>query len=263
MSPPILGSAPCCYLATTVLRIYLTSRVAVRGPAGEVAEADLPGELGRLLLARLVLRRHPLARGELVEDLWPERPPAAVESVLNATVSRLRRALDRVGVDGRQVLVANRGLLELRRPADTWVDVETAHRGIDAAEGALRRGDPRLAWSQAVVASAIARRPLLPGLDRPWLDDERDRLRSALERSLGVLADAWLALGDPAQSRLMAAELVRVAPLAESSHRRLVLALLAAGERSAAALAVDAWDRVVVDELGLAPDQRLRSLLQP
>lgn len=244
-----------------MLRLYLTSRVALRGPMGEVAEGDLPGELGRLLLVRLALHRHPVARGALVEDLWPETPPAAVESVLNATVSRLRRAVDRVGLDGRRVLVANRGLVELRRPSGTWVDVEAAHRVVDAAEGHLRRGDARAAWSEAAVASAIARRPLLPGFDRAWLDDERARLHLALERSLAVLADAWLQLGDHGQSRLMAEELVRVAPLAESSHRRLVVALVAGGEPALAARAVATWERILVEELGLRPDERLRSLL--
>jgi DNA-binding SARP family transcriptional activator len=257
-----MALSPCCYLAVSVIRVHLTSRIAVRGPAGQVVGADLPGELGRLLLTRLVLRRYPVARSQLLEDLWCGAPPPAAESVLNATISRLRRSFDRVGVEGRSVLVASGGLVELRRPHGTWVDVEAAHRAVDAAEGHLRRGEPKMAWAEAVVASAIARRPLLPGFEREWLDLEQDRLSRALERSLSVLTDAWLALGDSSQATSMARELVRVAPLAESSHRRLVLALLAAGDRAAASQAVAAWDRVLTDELGLPPDGCLRVLLR-
>lgn len=258
---PILALAPCCYLVTIVLRVFLTGRVALDHAGAVTDESALAGRLGRTILVRLALHPHPVDRDRLVEEMWPDGAPRGVDSVLNATFSRLRAALGDIGVDGRAVLRSQGGVAEFRPPAGTRIDVMVATTAIDAAEGALRRGEPGAAWSGAVVAHSIAQRPLLPGVDRVWLDPERNRLQQVLERSFSVLADVWLQRGDPQQSVTMARELVRLARYSEAAHRRLVVALLAADDRAAAAHAVAQWESVLVDELGLVDDGRLRTLV--
>lgn len=244
-----------------MLHLALTGRVALRAGDRVVDETSLAGRLGRTLLTRLALARYPVARPDLIDDLWPDGPPPAVDSVLNATVSRLRAAMSTLGVDGRAVVVTRGGTAELRLPPGSRIDVVVAAEAVDRAESALRKGTLREAWADAVVAHAIARRPLLPGVEGVWLDLARDRLTHVHERSLAALADVWLALGDAQQSTVMARELVRCAPLAESSHRRLVAALLAADDRPAATAAVADWRRTVTDVLGLPADGRLHDLL--
>jgi DNA-binding SARP family transcriptional activator len=244
-----------------MLRVYLTGRVALSFEDSTVDESALAGRLGRLLLARLALDRHPVDRYRLVDDLWPAGAPNAVDSVLNATFSRLRAVFTGLGLDGRSILRSNGGVAEFRPPSDARIDVTTAAEAIDAAEAASRRGATEHAWAAAVVAHSIARRPLLPGAERLWLDIERDRLQHVLERSLAVLSDTWLDRGDALQSATMARELVRCAPYSEAAHQRLVLALLALDDRPAAAHVVSSWEATVANDLGLPADQRLRSLL--
>ncbi len=244
-----------------MLRLCLTGRVSVSSGERTVDEPALAGRIGRLLLARLAVAAHPVERDRLVEDLWPAGPPRAVDSVLNATCSRLRTALASLGVDARAVLLSGGGVVELRPPPGSRVDVLVAYQAVDAAEAALRQSRLDAAWADAVVAHAIAKRPLLPGAGGVWLDDERDRLQHAHERSLGVLADVWLAKGDAHQSSVMARELVRCAPWSEASHRRLVTALLALEDRAAAAHAVARWEQILATELDLPVDDRLRRLL--
>ena len=95
--------------------------------------AALPGRQGRLLFAYLVLNRdRDCGRGELIDLLWPERPPAAADTALSALLSKLRRALG----DGA---LAGRSELRLVPPGPIEVDVETGRRG----RGRDRR--PRLA----------------------------------------------------------------------------------------------------------------------
>lgn len=243
------------------LRIHLTGRVALSVGDATVDEAALAGRLGRLVLVRLALYPHPVDRDRLVEDLWPEGAPPGVESVLNATFSRLRSSFNELGIDGRAVLISSGGVAELRPPVGTRIDVVSTTQAIDTAEGAIRRDDLAASWAAAVVAHSIARRPLLPGVERLWLDTERDRLEQVLVRSLAVLCDVWLDRGDGHQAVTMARELVRHDRFAEGAHRRLVTALLALDDRSAAARAVAQWEAMVTDELGLAADDRLRSLL--
>jgi DNA-binding SARP family transcriptional activator len=244
-----------------MLRVHLTGRVSLSVDDTTIDESALAGRLGRVLLVRLALDCHPVDRDRLVEDLWPHGAPPAADSVLNATCSRLRTALTHLGLDGRTVLRSNGGVAQLCLPADTRIDVTTAARSIDAAEGALRRDAASEAWTGAVVAQAIARRPLLPGVDRLWLDVERDRLQHVLERSFALLADVWLHRGDPHQSATIARELIRCAPYSEAAHRRLVLALLELDDRPAAAHAVVRWETVLSEELGLPAHNRLRGLL--
>ena len=50
-------------------------------------------------------------------------------------------------------------------PAEIWVDLETAHRSLDRAEGALRHGRDVDAARDATVASSILRRGFLTGID--------------------------------------------------------------------------------------------------
>lgn len=240
----------------------MTSRVTLSLDDRVVPEAALAGRVGRLLLARLALSPHPVARTTLLDDVWPEGPPPAADSTLNATVSRLRAAIGELGLDGRAVLRAGGGAVELRVPADTRVDVHVALGEVDRAEALHRIGDLAGAWAAAVVAQSIARRPLLPGVERLWLDPERDRLHHAHARALAVIADVDLARQRPGSAVNVARELVRVAPLEERSHRRVVQALIATGDRAAAAAAVSTWERILTDELRLPADGRLRSLLE-
>lgn len=243
------------------LHVTLTGRVTLRDDVHVVREGDLPGRLGRMVLARLALAQHPIGRFDLFDDLWTEGPPPAAESVLNATFSRLRNALTALGVDGKETLVAASGVVELRLPVDARIDVHCAHRAIDSAQAAFRRGDHGRAWSEAVVAQAIARRPFLAGIERFWIDTERHRLRHVHERALCTLIDVWTAAGDIQQSVTLCRELVSIHPFSEESHRRLVSALLAHGDRSAAADAVGQWERIIEEELGLRADDGLRRLL--
>ncbi len=241
-----------------MLRVYLTGPVSLSRGETTLGESALAGRLGRLVLVRLALEPHPIDRARLVDDVWSGYPPRGHDSMLNATFSRLRSALATLDLDARKVLQSSGGVAGFLPPVGTRIDVAVATRSIDAAEGALRRGELDAAWSAATVAHSIARRPLLPGVDLVWLDAERDRLHHVLERSLTVLCDVWLERGDPQQSATMAKELIRCAPYSESAHRRLVDALVALGDRPQAAHAVKRWNTILTEELGLPASEGLR-----
>src|SRR3954451_15349151 len=81
---------------------------------------ELPGRQGRLLFAYLVLNRdRDCGRAELIDLLWPERPPAAAETALSALLSKLRRALG----DG---MLAGRSELRFAPPEPIEVDLEVS-----------------------------------------------------------------------------------------------------------------------------------------
>ena len=243
-----------------MIRFYLAGRVAVEGRA-LVDQSDLAGPQGRRVLVKLVLERdRPVPMDELAAATWGDDVPASSDQSLRAVISRLRAAITAAGGDGRR-LVAESGCYQLRLP-DAWVDVEEAANAIDRAEGALRTGDITAAWSEATVATAIARRPLLPGEDAPWMDAWRGHLDQVMMRSLAVLACVWQHRGDHVLAVEMATQLVALDPLREASHRLLMSSHLGAGDNARAAQAYAVCRDLLRSELGIEPSPTTRELHQ-
>lgn len=167
-------------------------------------------------------------------------------------VSRLRSALEKVGVDGRAHLVSRTGAYELVLP-ERWVDVEVAIRSLDRAEGKLAHGDPRGAWSDAAVASAILRRPFLPSEEHPWVRHWRSTVADGYLRCLNCLAESWLAIGHWTLAEGAADEAIRLDPLREEAHRHRMRALAGSGNHSRALRAYRELEDLLAAEIGSVP----------
>ena len=190
-------------------RIYLTGRMVIEGPDGVVDEAQLPGVQGRVALAFLVLARGPVSRDLLAEAVWEGKElPTGWDKALNPIVSKLRGALSRAGIDGKDTLASGTGAVELRRHDDISVDFEQCVTAVDAAEGALRQGDIPTAWANAAIGASIARRPLLAGVYGDWVLQTRQQLEELRYRSLEVLVDVWIERGDLGQAAGLAEGMV-------------------------------------------------------
>lgn len=239
-----------------LLRIYLAGRVALEGVTF-VDESRFPGPLGRALISVLALERGPVARTRLAEILWNGEPPQAYDRSLNPLVSKVRHLLVEAGAD-RELLVASRGAVELRRLADVWIDIEEATTALDAAEGALRRDEPDLAWPNAAVATAVLRRPFLEGVDLVWADSQRRVLHERFVRGLEVATDVWMSRGDASQAVVAARQLIEADPFRETSYERLIRAEVLAGNRAAALRAYAECEKLLSEELGVQPSPHLQ-----
>jgi DNA-binding SARP family transcriptional activator len=234
------------------VRIQLCGRTAVEID-GERRESTLPGQQGRLLLTYLVLRRHePLTRSEVIFALWGDTPPRSPDAGLAALLSRLRRVLTPVTLDG----------LRITLPVDAWVDLEGARAAMHRAESALVAADHSAAWAAAQTALFAARRGFLPGEDRSWIDQVRHELDGLRLRSLEAYADASLRLGgtEYATAERAGRELVGLAPFRESAYRLLMRALVARGNDAEAIRVYEELCRRLRDELGVSPSAASREL---
>ena len=236
------------------LRIHVVGSVQASAGSRVVGEGGLHGRLGGLGLAMLAFeRRRRVGRDELAEELWPDTTPESWDTAVRVLVSKVRTALE--GLDGATpVLIepANGGY-QLYLPPDGSVDLEDAAAAIHRAEAQLASGAIDAAGADALVASMIATRPFLPGADGPWATATRDRVAEIRLRALQVLADVWLAKGDPGQAARDAASLLRLDPYRETAHRLLMRAHAAAGDRGAAARAYRACRDLLAAELGVEP----------
>lgn len=243
-----------------LVRIYLTGRVTIEG-SSLVDEAELPGSLGRVLLAVLALNRGPVARSRVAEILWDDDPPVAYERSLKPLLSKLRRAFAAAGGD-RELLMSGSGAVELRRSADLWIDVEEAVAALDAAEGALRRREPRRAWPRAAVATSILARPFLEGIDVRWVEEQRRSIQDRRLRAYEAAAQVWMEIGDAGQAVVAARRLVEADPYRETSHERLIRAHLLAGNRAEALRAFAECERLLRTELGVEPSPLVQAVYE-
>jgi SARP family transcriptional regulator, regulator of embCAB operon len=234
-------------------RLYLTGGVRFDGPAGRFGDADLPGHQGRIALVALALERRPLARHELADIVWGHSVPTQWNGALSTVLSKIRTLFVRSGLDGTKLLPSTGGSYELVLPSACWVDLEDAYRRLDRAEGAVRHGDDREATVDATVASSTLRRSLLAGVDNEWVDQARRRQQDAAYRCLTVLAAAWHRLGDHQLAATIADTAIAIDPLREVGYRILAEAEIARGDRGAAAQALRRCERMLRDELQVAP----------
>lgn len=241
--------------APSATRIQLCGRLVVE-LAGRRVEGALPGGKGRVLFCYLVLNRdRRVGRDELLtavygDDASPDRHPS-----LSVLLSKLRSVVG-------QELLAGRSEIEVVLPRHSFVDVEAAREALHRAESHIAAGEWAESWGPAGVAYHVARRPLLQGEDRPWLDEWRRRLEDIMLRGLECFAQARLGLGGPTlpQAEDAARRLIRLAPYREPGHRILIEALESRGNVPEALLAYDRLRVLLRDELGVAPSPALQTI---
>jgi predicted ATPase/DNA-binding SARP family transcriptional activator len=233
------------------VRVHITGDMSVEDGDRVVGSGSLAGRQGRLALAYLTLEAgRAVPRDELAEALWPLGPPTSWQKSLTAVMSRLRRSLEAMRDDGTVALRGERGCYQLVLPSDTWVDVSAAEALVESSRAHVEAGRLSSAAADATVAAALARRPLLPGDDAPWLDAQRARLREVLATALDCVVEAGLGTTDAVRA---AQEAVALDPLRERAHIAVMRALAATGERAKALRAYEECRLLLVEELGASP----------
>lgn len=223
---------------------------------GRRIEPALPSRQGRLLFAYLALHRDRAAsRPELVDALWPYATPEAAPASLTVLVSKLRAVLGPERLTGRTEL-------RLNLAPGARIDVEEAFAAVHEAQSAVALGEHRRAWGPALRAQFIARRPLLPAHETPWLDGWRQRLDDVHDRALEAYAASCLGIGGtelPGAERA-AASLVQRSPLRETGYALLMSALAAQGNIAEAMRVYDNARTTLDRELGVTPGQAIQEV---
>jgi DNA-binding SARP family transcriptional activator len=176
-----------------------------------------------------------VTQAELAEALWPESLPASWTLALSAIVSRLRSRLASVGLPRSRIIGNAFGCYQFTPPGETWVDVEAALAGIDAAEGAIVAADPGAAYGPSLLASSLV-------------------------RAIDTRVDALVAHNELELALTHAREAVRLEPYRESGYRRLMRMLAARGDRAEAVRVFNQCRDLLQKELGVAPSAETEAL---
>ena len=213
-------------------------------------EVPLGGSKQRALLAFLLLHANRVVpRDRLIDELWDTAPPETARTALQVHVSQLRKAL------GRDAIVTRApGYVIQVGPGE--LDLERFERLVAAAD----RTDASQAAKTLREALALWRGPPLADLGDSVARAERAQLEEQRLLALEQRIDADLELGLHAQLVPELEALVREHPLRERLRAQLMLALYRCGRQAEALDAYQRGRRLLSDELGLEPGDRLKQL---
>jgi SARP family transcriptional regulator, regulator of embCAB operon len=238
------------------VRVRVLGRLGVEHGTRWLDGSALPGRQGRIVLAYLALTHHPVARDDLADVVWRDALTASWERDLSAVVSKVRAALDSIGLNA--TLHGGFGCYELQLPPGSRVDAEDAVRFVEDAESAWRAGRRDVALPAASTAANLARRPLLPAEQGMWVERRRDALRETLLRALDVLVDG-LAGGPYEHDALRyATEALALDPYRETGYVRLMRLHIGRGNRAEAVRAYEQCCAILARDLGVAHHRRRR-----
>jgi DNA-binding SARP family transcriptional activator len=199
------------------------------------------------LLAFLALHRHPLQRSYVAGTLWPESTGVRSSACLRSALWRLRRP-------GPPVLCATGEYLHLAEGLK-----------VDAREVAAtvrRLMDPSAQCSANDLDPAQLTGELLPDWTADdWILVERERLRQLCLHGLEAMCGRLLAFGRYGEAIEAGLAAVRGEPLRESAHRALISVHLAEGNNSEALRQYRWYERILHEELGLAPSSQIGRLV--
>jgi DNA-binding SARP family transcriptional activator len=206
---------------------------------------DFGGRKSKQVLEILALGENRyVSKDYLTALLWNENPPQDSEGCLEHYVSLLRRQLRVTRDPGPSIILTEHGGYRLDAE-HVWVDVAA----FNAIDRACADSDDRSLLESAL---ALMRGDLLE--DEPYADwavKARDHYRQRQLRLLGSAGEIALRERDFDAAVACAREAAAIDALNESSHRCLMLAHYARGERAAALRVFADLSRALVEEVGV------------
>ncbi len=244
-------------------------RVGVLGPVtvwrdGREQAAGQPRQLA--VLGVLATRANRVvSRGELVDAVWGDQPPASAEGGIYTYVAGLRRVIepdrprrdpDRSRQSPARTIVSGGGGYLLRLGAD-GLDADHFGRCLAAARGLRADCDPGGALRAVDEALALWRGLPYAGVPGPFAEAEQRRLTELRTTAIEERAELLLAQGQAAAAVPELTALTAAHPLREQATGLLMIALYRCG-RQAEALRVFGETRMrLAEELGIDPGGEL------
>jgi DNA-binding SARP family transcriptional activator/tetratricopeptide (TPR) repeat protein len=231
------------------LRVYVDGRRVADPPAGRAAS---------LLALLAVDAGHLVPIDRIIDDLWPDGPPAKARENVASLVSRLRRLV------GRQRIEGSRSGYRLVLSDDMRIDLRDAEAGVIEAESQLFSGafGPACSAARDVLAILDAGELLEDDPYAQWAEAPRRRAEAIKRRARKAQWTAALEMDDPRSAMEAASAAVETDPFDEEAHRALMRADHRRGDRGAALLAYKRLERSLREEMGAGPARETVALYE-
>lgn len=225
------------------LRCFGTPQVALAGSA--VPRKVWRTQKALSLFFYLAMERRTLSSDRLQEVLWPGRGGDCAQN-FSTTVSRVRKALATIGVDGSLVRSGGR-LYGLRHDVHIQSDKEEFERRVrKSVDGEF---DPAKAHSTL----RLYRGAFLEGLNDLWVVQTRRRLQDLWFRLAQRLFEAELERGELQTANDLSQRMLRLDASREDSHLAQIETLFRMGRHNDAHEAYSNFSRIMRKSTGLTP----------
>ena len=228
-----------------------------------------PVHIGRhkalALLAYLALTRHTHSRDALATLLWPDLDQRRARAELRRTLSLINRTL------GSQWFAIDRDTAGWDPDAKAWIDVDVLRQRLAACERHGHVADEACPDCVPLLTEAVDlyRDGFLTGFTLPdapafdeWQFFETESLRDAVAGALQRLA-RWHGKREEYETAIpYARRWLALDPLHEPAHRELMHLYARSDQRAAALRQYAECERVLAEELGIAPDAETTTLYE-
>jgi DNA-binding SARP family transcriptional activator len=214
----------------------------------------------RSVLATLLLRPgEPVSIDTLIDEVWPDKPPAKATNLVSVYVHYLRQ---RIGdTDGRVLVTRAPGYQVVLGSGE--LDANQFAGLVADGRRALASGAPARAVDLLTEALGLWRgRALADVAATPLVAAEAGRLEESRVEALELRAQANLACGRQAEVVPEVRRLLADHPLREKLWALLIRALYGSGRQAEALEAYEQARTRISDELGVDPGADLRQLYQ-
>jgi DNA-binding SARP family transcriptional activator/tetratricopeptide (TPR) repeat protein len=195
-----------------------------------------------------------ISRGELVDAVWGQDPPASAEGGIYTYVAGLRRIIEptrSLRGPGRVLVSSGAGYVLHLVPGQP--DAVAFEQHLVRARQLRKNGDPVGAVDALESALGLWRGVAFAGVPGPFAETERVRLAELRSGAAEERADVLLALGRHEEVVPDLTALVADHPLRERMRGLLMIALYRSGRPAEALRVYEGGRHVLAEELGIDP----------
>jgi DNA-binding SARP family transcriptional activator/Tfp pilus assembly protein PilF len=204
-----------------------------------------------------------ISRGELVDAVWGQDPPASAEGGIYTYVAGLRRVIEpnrSLRGPGRVLVSSGAGYVLHLVPGQP--DAVAFEQDLGRARQLRKAGDVAGAMSALNSALSLWRGIAFAGVPGPFAETERIRLGELRSAAAEERADVLLALGRHEEVVPDLTAMVADHPLRERMRGLLMVALYRCGRHAEALRVFAEGRRVLAEELGIDPGGDLSRIHQ-
>jgi DNA-binding SARP family transcriptional activator len=227
-----------------------------------VAVTPTAPKLRSTLAMLLVNHNRVVSRHTLIDEIWPENPPATAMMTLNTYVYQLRKLLAR-GPSARSDLLSTKpGGYELTIDS-AGLDLSVFEQRVAAGRGEFAAGRYAEASCHLREALQLRRGPVLAGLNKgPLLAGIAARIEEDTLDAIALRIEIDMVLGRHRELIGELSALVAQCPMNEDFHAKLIVALYRSDRRSVALETYHRLRRSLSQHFGIDPSPRLKRLHQ-
>ena len=196
----------------------------------------------------------------LIEAFWGDEDPAVIEKNFHPTISHIRKALNSNQPLKQNFITFRDGAYQLNPQFTYQIDTEEFVSVIEQAESAKKDKDDGALRLLLERAHELYRGDFLEGSYDDWAEEQRHFYQEQFSRVLNGLAKQAVADKQWTAALKYSGEILGLDPYREDLHRLTLRVLAAQGKPAAVKKHYEDMQKLLKDELGIAPSSETAKL---